>query len=115
SVAAAAVLLAPPLRTCPSHSPNRASRNPVRTWRPIWQHGYRPTNGKQLSQCFGRDQPFHNWIGDRGGSYVSPERTDLDPGAAYVGGNDLIGERDAHRVQVYVPCYCVDIARLNSI
>jgi hypothetical protein len=48
------------LRNCP----HRASRYPDRAWWRIRHHGYRPTNGEQLRQCLGRDQLFHNWIGD---------------------------------------------------
>jgi hypothetical protein len=49
------------------------------------------------------------------GRNVSPKRTDLDPGAVHVGGNNLIGEGDTHRVEGYVPPHRVDIASLNSV
>ena len=40
-------------------------------------------------------------MGDGSGGHVSPQRTDLDPGAAQVDVDNLIGERDAHRVEIH--------------
>src|SRR5216683_6455506 len=89
---------------------------PDRTWRRIGHHSYRPTNSKQLRQCLGGNQLFHDWIGDAQGTggHTLRERTDLDPGAPDVGSDDLICERHAHRVEIYMPRHRVHIAGLNS-
>ena len=56
-------------------------------------------------------------IGDGGGRHVSRKRTDVDPGAAHVGGNNLIRERGAYRIEIHMPPYRIDmrisIARSN--
>jgi hypothetical protein len=97
------------------NGPDRVRCYSDRAWRwSIWHHSYRPTKGEQLGQRFGGDQFFYNWVRDRSGGYVSPKRTDLDPGAAHIGTNNLIDERDAHRVEVYMPRNCIDIAGLNG-
>src|SRR5262245_33283656 len=86
-----------------------------RAWRwSIWHHSYRPTNGEQLRQRFGGDQFFYNWVRNGSGGYVSPKRTDLNPGAAHVGINNLIRERDAHPVEVYMARNCINVAGLNG-
>ncbi len=63
-----------------------------------------------MGQCFARDEFFYNRIGDSSSGHVSPKRTDLDPSAADVGSNNLICERDANRVEVYVLRNCIDLA-----
>src|SRR6266567_981890 len=42
------------------------------------------------------------------------ERTDLCSGAPDIGSDDLLCERDAHRVEIYMPRHRNDIARLHS-
>jgi hypothetical protein len=60
------------------------------------------------------DEFFYDWVRDGSGGYVSPKRTYLNPGATHVGINNLIGERKAHRVEVYMPRNYIDIAGLNG-
>jgi hypothetical protein len=85
------------------------------TWRgSIWHHSYRPTNSEQLGQRLARNKSFYNRIRDGSGGYVSPKRTDLHPGATHIRINNLIGERDAHRVEIYMPRNCIDIVGLNG-
>jgi hypothetical protein len=80
----------------------------------FWHHSYRPTKGEQLGQRFEGDKFFYNRVRDGSGGYVAPERTDLNPGARHLGVNNLIGERKAHRVEVYMPRNGTDIAGLNG-
>src|SRR5262245_32739351 len=80
-------------KTLPN-SPDCAASYPDRAWRRIGHHGYWPTNTKQLRQCFGGNQFFHDWIGDPQGTggHTFREGTDIDPGPPNVGRHHLVRE-----------------------
>jgi len=95
------------------NGPDRVRRYSNGAWR-RGQYRSRPASGEQLGYCLGGVELFHNWVRDGSGGHVSSQRTDLDPGAAQVGIDNLIGERDAHRVEIHTIRNRADVAVFNG-
>ena len=91
------------------------ARDPDRPRRHVRHHRHGPAGAQELRQRGGRYHLAHDRIGDRegGAGHALHKRADLDAGAPYIGGDDLLGERSPDGVEIDVSLYRLDIPRFK--